>query len=104
VPIVDTLISLGIAGERGELDPEAVRDLCKAFAEAYTAVCPQCLAEDPEFWSLAPEQRVVHIIAYGLSLYFRRPVSPLAVATAVKVDRLSVEACREAFAEAGLGW
>jgi len=102
--IINTLIDLGLVDENGELDPEAVKDMCKAFAETYTSVCPQCLAEDPEFWMLTPRQRVVHIIAYGLSLHLKRFVNPLTVASAVNVDKLAVDACREAFEETGLRW
>jgi hypothetical protein len=98
------LTYLGLIDEGGRLVPEAVKDLCKGFVEAYTMTCPQCLAEDPEFWTLTEEQRVIHIVAYGLSIYLRRSVNPLAVATVVKVDRESVEACREAFEETGLRW
>jgi len=104
MPIVDMLLDLGLVNRDGKLDPEAVKDMCKAFAEAYTAICPQCLAEDPEFWVLTPRQRVVHILAYSLSLHLKRFVNPLAVASAANVDELAVDACREAFEEAGLRW
>jgi hypothetical protein len=102
--LVSTLLDLGLINENGELDPNAVRDVCEAFVDAYTSICLQCLAEDPEFWVLTPEQRIIHIIAYALSLYMKRSVSPVAVATVVRVTKEAVEACREVFEEAGLRW
>jgi hypothetical protein len=104
VSIVNTLLSLGLVDEEGKLDPDAVRDLCTAFVDAYMYDCPGCLEQDPEFWILTPEQRVIHIITYGLSLYMKRRINPLTVATLIKVDEDAVDACREAFEEAGLRW
>jgi hypothetical protein len=104
VSIVATLLSLGLVDEDGKLDPDAVRDLCAVFVDAYMYDCPGCLEQDPEFWMLTPEQRVIRIVAYGLSLYMKRSVSPVAVATVVRVSKDAVNACREAFEGAGLRW
>ena len=102
--VVTVLRDLGLLKENGELDPDAVRDLCSAFVDAYMDNCPECLDQDPEFWVLTSEQRVIHIVAYALTLYLKRNVSPLAVASVVKVTKESINACREAFERAGFRW
>lgn len=102
--IVTVLRELGLLKENGELDPDAVKDLCTAFVDAYMDNCPECLDQDPEFWMLTSEQRVIHVVAYALSLYLKRSVSPLTVASVVKVTKESINACREAFERAGFGW
>jgi len=104
VLLVNTLLSLGLVDEDGKLNPDAVRALCTAFVDAYMYDCPGCLEQDPEFWMLTPRQRVIHIVAYALSLYLKRNISPVAVATIVRVAKDAVNACREAFEEAGLRW
>jgi hypothetical protein len=103
--VLDKLVALGLLDrETMELVPEAVSEICEAFAEEFLTKCPGCLLHDYSFWSLPPEKRILHIVAYGLSLLTKKFVDPAKLAAVVKVSERVSEACREAFARMGLGW
>jgi hypothetical protein len=98
--VVRALAKAGVLDEDMNLDPDAVRELCKTFVESFYENCRECIEQDTYFWSLSQAEKLTEILSYTASLYAKEFVTREDVETSIRITQESVNACSEGIASA----
>ena len=98
--VVRALAKAGALDEGMNLDPDAVKELCKTFVEAFYENCRECIEQDTYFWSLSQAEKLTEILSYTASLYAKEFITREDIESSIKVTQESVNACLEGITSA----